>query len=171
MSEPNNIIESLAATISAIAACFAAWAAFLSARSATRSEEQLSKAEQRASLRELTLSVQSTLIESARAEATANQLRMENDALAQLSGIAGGSAHEQMQTLVIAKVNVIASSRKKAELISNDYVKLRAASIEDLSQALAEINGELAKVRTSQEELTAMLTERIVQRRIRQSKA
>jgi phage FluMu protein gp41 len=165
----NTFIESLAAAVSAIAAGFAAWAAFLSARSASRSEEQVSKAEHRASLRELTLKVQNVLVESARAEATANQLKMENDALAQLSGIAHGSAHDQMQISVITKVNLVTSSRKKAELISSDYAKLRAASIEDLSQALAEVNGELAKVRTTQEELTAILMERITQRQIRQS--
>jgi hypothetical protein len=166
------IVESLsfvAAVVSAIATCFAAWAAFLSARSADRSEDQVAKAEHRASLRELTLKVQNILIESARVEATANQLRMENDALAQLSGIAHGSAHEQMQAAVAEKVNIVASSRKKAELVSNDYAKLRATSIEDLSQALAEINGELEKVRISQGELSAMLTERITRRRFVQA--
>ncbi|HWQ94276.1 MAG TPA: hypothetical protein VN418_02085 [Gammaproteobacteria bacterium] len=149
---------------------FAAVAAFRSASSARLAAEQVTRAEHRSLLRELSSSVQNVLLEVSRAESVANQLKIECDTLAAFTGGFGGSAHSEVQETVKTKSALAVPLKRSAEETGRDYLKLREASIEDLSQALAKIDGNLSAARTLRDELNAKLAETVAQNQLHRAK-
>ncbi len=139
--------------ISAVIAGGALIASIISAKSAARSagaSEASSQAAlknlQRTALRDLVIAVHRSTAEVARIKDLIGELHSHHRSLANLSGNFGGSRHKLAEETLNKKLAESETLGQAASRLAQEIHSLKAASVEDLTEKLGDVDSALAKL-------------------------
>jgi hypothetical protein len=148
-----GLLSAIAAVVSAATSLFAAWAAYSSAKSSAAASRHAEQVHRQAMLRELLAHANAVVSETLRAQAAVANLSRSYDELFTHAGQSNGSRKDALVAAAQSKLRRLHEPQNEARQVIEKPDTLRAASDDDIANALHRIEGMRIHVTRVREEL------------------